>query len=68
MGYRLKKKCEKCGAYLLVMVGDDYVPGNKAREEVNCPRCGTEVYSTMTSGFLDVVEISEDEFNDEMFS
>ena len=61
--FRFKNKCEKCGAFLLITETDDYAPGCKEREEANCPKCGHEVYSSMTSGFVNAIEITEQEFN-----
>ncbi len=60
---RYYKKCEKCGAFLLITETDDYAPGCKEREEAYCPNCGNEVYSSMTSGFVRADVITEDEFN-----
>lgn len=61
--FRFKKKCEKCGAFLLITETDDYAPGCKEREEAWCPKCRHEVYSSMTSGFVNAIEITEQEFN-----
>lgn len=63
MGLRFKTKCKKCGAFLLVTETNDSWPGCKEREEANCPKCGHEVYSTMTSGFVNAFEITEEEYN-----
>lgn len=63
MAYRFKRKCSKCGAFLQINETNDYAPGCKDREEVNCPKCGHEVYHTMTSGHLEISEISESDFN-----
>ena len=61
--FRFKKKCENCGAFLLITETDDYAPGCKLREEALCPECKHEVYSSMTSGFVNAIVISEQEFN-----
>lgn len=65
MGTRFKTKCPKCGAYLIISETNDCWPGCKEREEAFCPKCGNEVYSSMTSGFVNSYEITEEEFNNE---
>ncbi|MBP5526042.1 MAG: hypothetical protein J6Y11_10640 [Paludibacteraceae bacterium] len=58
-----KLKCPECGAFLQINETGEIAPGNRTREEAICPVCQHEVYSSMTSGFVEVYEISEDEYN-----
>lgn len=67
MGDRFKRRCPSCGAYLIITETDDRCPGCKEREEAYCPRCHKEVYSTMTSGFVNVAEITEEEYKRESY-
>ena len=69
MAYRFKTICpnKKCNAFLLVHETNDCFAGCKEREEGYCPRCGTEVYSKMTSGVINVYEITEAEYYDENY-
>lgn len=53
--------CKKCGKkYGYEIYGPSY-PGCKDREEAFCPYCGEVGYSTMTSRFISVTKIENDE-------
>lgn len=62
MATSFKMKCPKCGAFLRINETGELAPGCREREEACCPKCHHEVYSTMTSGFVRAVEITEKEF------
>ena len=64
MGNTYKMKCHVCGAYLKNSETGEIAPGNRMREEVFCPDCHTEVYSSVTSGFLYISKISKEEYLD----
>lgn len=57
-------KCPNCGAYLRINETGEIAPGNRMREEAYCPVCHHEVYSVLTSGFVQAYQITEDEYND----
>ena len=61
----LKKRCPECGTFLSINDAGDVYPGCKEREEACCPRCNNVVYSRMTSGFIKVYEITEEQFNND---
>lgn len=42
-------KCSSCGIELEIDE-NDYMPGCRESEEVNCPKCGNEVTKVFTSG------------------
>lgn len=67
MADSFKIKCPVCGAFLRINETGELFPGGKEREEAYCPQCHSEVYSTMTSGFVTAVEITEKEFKEETF-
>ena len=52
-------ECNKCNAKLKVIVTSMNVPGGKETEEGYCPKCNNLVARERTSGFVNVVEISE---------
>lgn len=64
MAASFKMRCPKCSAYLRINETGELAPGCREREEAYCPKCHYEVYSTMTSGFVRAVEITEKEFNE----
>ncbi len=53
--------CEKCGKKFKCVETGDIWPGGKDREYANCPYCGETAFSTMTSGFIYVYKIDDDE-------
>jgi len=59
MAYSIEKKCPQCGALLRINVTDEMCPGGKEREVASCPKCDFDVYSKMTSGFVNTVVITE---------
>lgn len=61
-----KIKCD-CGAFLIVRCTGEIAPGNRMREEVYCPKCKKEVFSSLTSGFVNATEITEEQYNDSNF-
>ena len=63
MGNRFKMRCPNCESYLVITETDDIWPGCKEQEEAIYPNCHKEVYSTMTSGFVNAAEITETEYN-----
>lgn len=67
MAASFKMRCPKCGAYLRINETGELAPGCREREEACCPKCHHEVYSTMTSGFVRAIEITEKEFNEESY-
>lgn len=64
MANSYKMECPVCGAFLRIDETGELFPGGKEREEACCPKCHHKVYSTMTSGFVNAVEISENEYNE----
>jgi len=54
------EKCKRCGKeFAYEHTGNSY-PGGKEREAANCPYCGEEAYSIMTSGFVYSYKLDKD--------
>ena len=53
------KYCEKCGKDYEYEVWGTVYPGGKERETANCPYCGEEGYSIMTSQCISVYKVDE---------
>lgn len=66
MAESFKIKCD-CGAHLRVVCTGEIAPGNRMREEAFCPKCGKLVHSTLTSGFVRVETITEEQYNNPDF-
>lgn len=52
--------CEKCGKRFKCIETGNIWPGELEREEANCPYCGETAFSTMTSGFIHVYKIDDE--------
>jgi DNA-directed RNA polymerase subunit RPC12/RpoP len=45
-------KCTACGKSFTVTISNARYPGGKERESINCPWCGAENGSEVTSGII----------------
>ncbi|MCR5600566.1 MAG: zinc ribbon-containing protein [Ruminococcus sp.] len=54
-------KCKKCGRQFKYSETGNIWPGGKDREDADCPYCGETVFSRMTSGFINVYKLEDDE-------
>lgn len=58
-------ECKKCGKKFGYTETGNIWPGGKDREYADCPYCGETAFSRMTSGFINVYKLEEDDENDE---
>ena len=54
-------ECKKCREKFGYEERDDVWPGGKEKENVNCPHCGETALSIMTSGYIQVFKIEEED-------
>lgn len=54
-------ECEKCGKEFGYVETGNIWPGGKDREYANCPYCGETAFSKMTSGFIHVYKMDEED-------
>lgn len=44
--------CNECDAKVHIQEFPMGVPGGKEKEEVDCPKCGNQIYEAMTDGWF----------------
>lgn len=52
--------CKKCGRKFAYEIVGTVYPGAKERESADCPYCGEEEYSVMTSQSIFVYEVNDE--------